>query len=74
MDWNNLGGPLRGEWGGVGGDVVTGNDRDKVWRGKKKKKKNTLILLFIIIKYVMFISHAAKKILKMSIQASITLN
>lgn len=33
MDWNNLGGPLRG-----GGGVVTGNDRDKVWRGKKKKK------------------------------------
>lgn len=71
MDWNNLGGPLRGEWGGVGGDVVTGNDRDKVWRGKKK---NTMILLFIIIKYVMFVSHAAIKILKMSIQASITLN
>lgn len=70
MDWNNLGGPLRGEWGG--GDVVTGNDRDKVWRGKKKK--TTMILLFIIIKYVMFVSHAAKKILKMSIQASITLN
>lgn len=38
MDWNNLGGPLRGEWGG--GDVVTGNDRDKVWRGKKKKNHN----------------------------------
>lgn len=41
---------------------------------KKKKKKNTMILLFIIIKYVMFVSHAAIKILKMSIQASITLN
>lgn len=68
MDWNNLGGPLRGG----GGGVVTGNDRDKVWRGKKKK--NTMILLFIIIKYVMFVSHAAIKILKMSIQASITLN
>lgn len=66
MDWNKLGGPLRG-----GGGVVTGNDRDKVWRGKKK---TTMILLFIIIKYVMFVSHAAKKILKMSIQASITLN
>lgn len=68
MDWNNLGGPLRGG----GGGVVTGNDRDKVWWGKKKK--TTMILLFIIIKYVMFVSHAAKKILKMSIQASITLN
>lgn len=67
MDWNNLGGPLRGG----GGGVVTGNDRDKVWRGKKK---NTMILLFIIIKYVMFVSHAAIKILKMSIQASITLS
>lgn len=67
MDWNNLGGPLRGG----GGGVVTGNDRDKVWWGKKK---NTMILLFIIIKYVMFVSHAAIKILKMSIQASITLN
>lgn len=41
---------------------------------EKKKKKNTMILLFIIIKYVMFVSHAAIKILKMSIQASITLN
>lgn len=28
---------------------------------KKKKKKPTMNLLFIIIKYVMFISHAAKK-------------
>lgn len=71
MDWNNLGGPLRGEWGGVGGMLL------QVMIGTKfeeEKKKNTMILLFIIIKYVMFVSHAAIKILKMSIQASITLN
>lgn len=37
MDWNNLGGPLRG------GGVVTGNDRDKVWWGKKKKHNDFTI-------------------------------
>lgn len=67
MDWNNLGGPLRGG-GGVLLQVMIGTKFDE------EKKKNTMILLFIIIKYVMFVSHAAIKILKMSIQASITLN
>lgn len=66
MDWNNLGGPLRGG-GGVLLQVMIGTKFEE-------EKKNTMILLFIIIKYVMFVSHAAIKILKMSIQASITLN
>lgn len=56
-------------WGGMLLQVMIGTKFEE-----EKKKKTTMILLFIIIKYVMFVSHAAKKILKMSIQASITLN
>lgn len=42
MDWNNLGGPLRGEWGGVGGMLLQVMIGTKFEEEKKKHNDFTI--------------------------------